>query len=225
MFSFLENLTAHTSSLAMFAVYGMTAGLLASIPPGPSSMAVLKSLYISRSRAFKSSFEVLAADFIISLSCFLVFRPFASISENSWISFGAGLFLIVFAVRSWKRCHCADKKGSAFKVTISNPGCWLFMIGMITLCSRSVQSTFLAISLFLIAFELGVLLWYSVLITAAARLSRRFHLIALKAALIVIAMIGLGFVLESTHELIAEHLGMEIGGNKVAGHQHQNPQN
>jgi len=183
---------------------GFVAGMLLSVAPGPAATAVLTSTRESLGAAFKTIFQIFAADVLVTAGCLALYHPLSRIAGYPAVQIGAGSFLVIFSIYSfWKHsqdCVLPSPK-SAFHLTLFNPGVWLSMITVIALLIDPEGSAIWFLALFALAFELGVFVWYLLLILVATRFSDRIHSLVMKLAFATIAVMGVLVVVRTAVHL------------------------
>ncbi len=176
-------------------VTAFVSGILLSIPPGPATTALLMRARESRKKAFISVCQILLADLIIFSFVIALSQTLTPLLQQPLFRIGAGLFLIYFSLRFLftKAKAVTPRTSSAFRLTLLNPAAWLGTVAVIGLSMQSSQVDFE----FLLAFELGVLVWYVLLIEFIRKLSDNAHQNLLRLVIGCIGLLGVALLVQT----------------------------
>ena len=115
---------------------GILFGLLMSVPPGPSSMAVMQSALAKKfKQAFANVGSFLAADLLVLVVCATVLGWFGIQGDNPFLKGAASAFLIFYGIRIYFRMKNSQKEiqssGRNFFLTFLNPGIWMANLALV----------------------------------------------------------------------------------------------
>ncbi len=152
----------------MIFLSGIFYGVLVSLPPGPSSFAVMQSAVEGKTwTAYKNVGGFILADLLVLLVSFGVLFQIGLSNESLLLKIAASLFLIVYGIKMFKRELKTEAPASKnFFLTLMNPGIWLANFAVLALAGQLELSDFWKYAL---GIQMGALIWYSILIWGLRR--------------------------------------------------------
>jgi threonine/homoserine/homoserine lactone efflux protein len=174
---------------------GLLAGILFSIPPGPATAAVMSRIFESKRRAYKGVLQMLLADLILLTVVISSFEHFRPALNSLWFKVLAGLFLIgfsvVFLLRS--RHQINPIRSNPFRLVVTNPSAWLGTLTVVALANFGTEISLL----FVVFYEMGVLIWFAALIEVSSKFSPRLHQQLLNGSIVLIGLAGIALVIRT----------------------------
>lgn len=189
-------MTDHSLHALWVILCGAGLGALLSIPPGPAGALILAQALRGATRpALRALGAFLLAEVLVMAAALVLLRGVSGVALPPWLRGAAGVFLLGFALRGfyglWRSADTSAElgdAGAAFRVTLVNPAVWLGGVSLLT--AAPGDGSVGARLLFLLGLELGTVLWFLALITAARRVPVRLRAGVEAAALGVIALSG-----------------------------------
>lgn len=168
---------------------GMLFGLLMSLPPGPSSMAVMQSALAKKfKQAFANVGSFLAADLLVLILCATVLGWLGVEGDNAFLKGAASAFLIFYGIRLYFKKNSSNSSGRNFFLTFLNPGIWMANLALVALASTTTKGEFAA---YVAGIQVGACLWYALLIFILPRGGEWAQIFVKRVAPALLVVMGL----------------------------------
>lgn len=187
---------------------GLGLGVVFSMPPGPAGAILLNlSLRGARAEALRALGAFLAGELLAMLVALMVVSEGAIVAALPWMRPAAGLFLMAFAISSWRgvggeRGLAGTSPGAVFQITVLNPATWLSAASVLALAPVDPAGGALPKLLFVAAMEVGTVGWYLLVITGAPRVPAAWRHGIERAALLGIGGTGAWFLAAAVRTLV-----------------------
>lgn len=160
-----------------------------SVPPGPSSLAIMQS---ALARKFKQAFanvgSFLAADLLVLVLCATVLAWLGVEGDSPFLKGAASAFLIFYGIRLFFKKVNSQSSGRNFFLTFLNPGIWMANLALVALASTTTWAQFAA---YAAGIQVGACLWYGLLIFVLPRAGEWAQIFVKRVAPALLVVMGL----------------------------------